>query len=322
MIHQAIRIRIRSSPSSKLLKQQALLSSSSSSAAATQNRALSSSFLSQPPVAALVPPGKCQFTPDFQPVPLLERHEVSPTSSLLRFGLPDATRPLNLSTCACILAKASIIDDDDNDDKQDVMEIRPYTPISTNALVGSFELLVKNYGDKGIMSRHLCETIQVGESIDFKHIDPNVKIQAPFPQKNVVMLTGGTGITPMMQALHAILGDASSHNQVTMLYGSKVSSDILASDLLDQWDQDYPDQLQVTHVLSDEPQESSWKGERGILDQALLHAYLPPPDDDVIILVCGPPPMYKALCGPRDEPTKLTGVLAEMGYKVEQVYKF
>jgi cytochrome-b5 reductase len=321
MIHQQA-IRIESSLSSRLLKPR-LWSSSSSS----QNRALSSSsFLSQPPVAALVPPGMCQFTPDFQSVPLLERREVSPTSSILRFGLPDTTQPLNLSTCACILARAGIsigIGIGMDDTNQDVMEIRPYTPISTNALVGSFELLVKNYGDKGIMSRHLCETIQVGESIDFKHIDPNVKIQAPFAQKNVCMLTGGTGITPMIQALHAILGDASSHNQVTMLYGSQVSTDILASDLLDQWDQDYPDQLQVTHVLSNEPQDSSsWKGERGILDEALLHAYLPPPDDNVIILVCGPPPMYKALCGPRDEPTKLTGILADMGYKVEQVFKF
>jgi cytochrome-b5 reductase len=305
---------VRSSRPCRLWKQK--LQSCSS-----QNRTLSSSLLYQPPVAALVPPGKCQFNSDFQPVPLLERHVVSPTSSVLRFGLPDGTRPLNLSTCACILARASM------DDNKDVMEIRPYTPISTNALVGSFDLLVKNYGDNGIMSRHLCETIQVGDSIDFKHIEPNVKIQAPFSQKNICMLTGGTGITPMIQALHAILGDTSisnsnRHNQVTMLYGSKVSTDILARDLLDQWDQDYPDQLQVTHVLSDEPQDSSWKGERGILDSALLHAYLPPPDDDVIILICGPPPMYKALCGPRDEPTKVTGILAEMGYKDEQVFKF
>jgi cytochrome-b5 reductase len=226
------------------------------------------------------------------------------------------------------LARASINNDDDDNNNDDVMEIRPYTPISTNVQAGSFDLLVKNYKENGIMSRHLCETIQVGDSIDFKHMAPNVKIQAPFAQTNIVMLVGGTGITPMIQALHAILGDATSNNgknQVTMVYGSRAASDILARDLLDQWDQDYPDQLQVTHVLSDEPAQedsSSWKGERGIIDQALLHAYLPPPDDNVLILVCGPPAMYNALCGPRDEPTKVTGILAEMGYKAEQVYKF
>lgn len=31
--------------------------------------------------------------------------------------------------------------------------------------------------------------------------------------------------------------------------------------------------------------------------------------------------MYKALCGPRED-EELTGVLADMGYKKEQVYKF
>jgi hypothetical protein len=34
-----------------------------------------------------------------------------------------------------------------------------------------------------------------------------------------------------------------------------------------------------------------------------------------------PPPMYNALTGPREE-KELSGLLKEMGYKTEQVYKF
>ena len=60
------------------------------------------------PTKSLVPPGKCQFTEDFVSVPLMERIPVSSTSSVLRFGLPNTSEPLNLSTCACILAKAEI----------------------------------------------------------------------------------------------------------------------------------------------------------------------------------------------------------------------
>jgi hypothetical protein len=132
----------------------------------------------------LVPPRDCQFTPDFQSVPLLERHGVvSRTSSILRFGSPNATKPINFPQtnqfsylCLYILARASIIIAIDVDNN-DVMEIRP-TPISTNAQFGSFDLMVKKYGENGIMmSRHLCETIQVGDSIDFKHIKHYVKIQ-------------------------------------------------------------------------------------------------------------------------------------------------
>ena len=53
----------------------------------------------------------------------------------------------------------------------------------------------------------------------------------------------------------------------------------------------------------------------------LIEANMPPPSDDTMIFVCGPPPMYNALCGPRDQ-KELTGALAEMGYTAEMVYKF
>ena len=50
--------------------------------------------------------------------------------------------------------------------------------------------------------------------------------------------------------------------------------------------------------------------------------HLPAPTDDVVIFVCGPPGMYESLCGPRNEPQELKGILAEMGYAAAQVVKF
>jgi hypothetical protein len=140
------------------------------------------------PVAALVPPGQCQFTETLTAVPLLERFPVSETSCVIRFGLPDPNRPLNLSTCACILASAQT-------KGQDVT--RPYTPISTNQDIGYFDLLVKNYGPEAHMSYHLCHDLQPGEMVKFKHIPFNVKIQAPFDQYDrIAMIVGGTGTIP------------------------------------------------------------------------------------------------------------------------------
>jgi cytochrome-b5 reductase len=128
------------------------------------------------PTKVLVPPGKCQFSDEFVPVPLMERIPVSSTSSVLRFGLPDTSAPLNLSTCACILAKAEIGGE---------AVIRPYTPISTNELKGCFDLLVKDYGPTAKMSKLMCQDLKVGETVEFKHISFNVKIQAPFKPKKV-----------------------------------------------------------------------------------------------------------------------------------------
>lgn len=269
------------------------------------------------PTAALVPPGNCQFTPEFISVPLLKRWPISPTSFVLRFSTPDQSKSLNLSTCACILAMAELPDCEGNPEQV----VRPYTPISTNAQIGSFDLLVKNYGENGRLSTYLCTILDEGSNVSFKHIDLNVKIQAPFPFKKICMIVGGSGLTPMVQAAHAVLGDSSNDSEVVMLYGSRTSNDILGKELLDYWS-DMSDKLSVHHYVSNEPKDSRWDGRRGRIDRAAIEEFFPPPEDkDSIIFICGPPPMYNAFCGPRNE-KELSGILKEMGYSADQVFKF
>ena len=165
--------------------------------------------------------------------------------------------------------------------------------------------------------------------VSFKHIEFNVKIQYPFKSpKHILMIAGGTGITPMIQAIHAILGeDASSRSteKVTLLYGSQNSDDILGETMLSHWSSQYKSIFDVTHVLSNEKEDSAATKREdvklGFINREIISESFPGPEEDVMIFVCGPPPMYNALCGPRDRP-ELTGLLAEMGYKAEQVYKF
>ena len=97
-------------------------------------------FKSRVPVKALAPIGACQFTATPQAVQLLDKARVNHNTSLLRFACPNRNSPLNLSTCACILAKAQVSLDDGVTTRT---VLRPYTPISTNDQVGSFDLLVK-----------------------------------------------------------------------------------------------------------------------------------------------------------------------------------
>merc|ERR1712183_294154 len=227
-------------------------------------------------------------------------------------GTPDESKPLNLPTCGCMLAQGG-------KDGEGNAFIRPYTPVSTNAMVGEFELMVKIYPE-GNLSKHM-DTMKPGDQMNFKHIKFNVKKQYPFGVKNVAMLVGGTGITPMIQALHAILGNPEDTTKGSMLYGSQVSDQILCEEILSNWQKAYPDRLSVTHVMSNEPEGSSWDGERGFINNELIAKHFPGSDEDLNIFVCGPPPMYNALCGAREE-AELTGVLAEMGYVKEQVTKF
>jgi len=304
----------------------------SSSSSSSSNVSDIFSSWNGPPTSNLVPPGQCQLNSEFESLRFVGKEVVSRTSSIFRFQLPDIHRSLQLSTCACILVRATI-------DGNHI--IRPYTPISTNALIGHVDLLIKKY-DNGTMSKYLHEEINIDDdTISFQHIPPNVKIQAPFHHKqHIIMIAGGTGITPMIQALHAILGtptttttipSSMSTTRVTLLYGSQQSDDILGRSLLDRWAQDYNDRLKVIHVLSDEPisSSSSWTGRRGYIDQDLIAEHISSSpnanqmdDDDVMILVCGPPSMYEAICGPRQESDTITGILGKMGCTKDHVYKF
>lgn len=265
-----------------------------------------------PPIASLVPPGQCVFTTEWSPAKLLERQQVTHDTILLTFGLADENKPLGLSTCACILTKIMVEGSPDP-------VVRPYTPVSTNAMNGKFQLCVKVY-EGGKVSGHM-NTMKIGESMDFKHIDKNVKIQYPFNKKHLTMLVGGTGITPMIQALHAILGTAGDETQVSVIFGNKTQQDILCKDLLDKWGEDFKSRFKVTHILSNAGDDASWTGAKGFIDKACIEANSAPASEDVLVMVCGPPPMYDALCGPRDKP-ELTGLLCDMGYKAEQVFKF
>ena len=182
------------------------------------------------------------FTEDFSPAKLISKVPVNGSGDAIiaTFALPDETKPLGLSTCACLLARGG-------KDKEGNPVVRPYTPINTNALVGKMEFLIRVYPD-GAFSQHL-NNLPLGETVDFKHISFNVKIQYDQfkAKKEIGMICGGTGVTPMIQALHAILGTEGDGPKVSMLYGSRNSSDILAGEAVDAWAKSSQGRFKVIH---------------------------------------------------------------------------
>ena len=69
-----------------------------------------------------------------------------------------------------------------------------------------------------------------------------------------------------------------------------------------------------------------WVGASGYINKDLLKTVLPEPKEgNIKVFVCGPPGMMKAISGPKTSPKdqgELTGLLKELGYKQDQVYKF
>lgn len=153
---------------------------------------------------------------DFEKFPLIKKTELSHDTREFVFGLPDG-HILGLPTGQHISLRFK-----DDDGK---MVQRSYTPISDNSTVGKVILVVKVYKagvhpkfpDGGKMSQHL-DSLKIGDAIEMKgpkgHMEylPSGKFTVkplgkPLEHretKQIIMIAGGTGITPMLQVLNYI----------------------------------------------------------------------------------------------------------------------
>jgi cytochrome-b5 reductase len=159
-----------------------------------------------------------------------------------------------------------------------------------------------------------------------------VEVKGPFQKfaykanewESIGMIAGGTGITPMYQVLLEVLSNPRDRTEVRLVYASRTEEDIILRHELDALAAVYPN-FKVVHVLS-KPGET-WGGAKGHIDRTLLAATLPPPQEGskTRLLVCGPPGFMKAYSGEKKSPTdqgELTGLLRDMKYTQEQVFKF
>jgi len=253
---------------------------------------------------------------------LLSKRDVSLDTTIYNFGLPDGLT-LQLPICACILMRAPGCGVDGSD------VVRPYTPVSHPDTPGQFELLVKRY-EGGAASQYL-HNLPAGSSVEFKHIQFNVKVQYPFVgKKTITMVAAGTGITPMYQALFRLLETPGDAREVVLIYGSRTVEDILCRKELDAMARAHS-RLKVVHVIgqnADDPPPAGWMdsdahiAESGWIDRAKLEKYAFPPSEDTLLFVCGLPAMYDSLCGPRTEAELAEGsVLSEIGYTASMVAK-
>jgi len=224
------------------------------------------------------------------------------------FELPDGGVP-GLTVASCLVCKVNI-------DGADV--IRPYTPTTGDETPGSMELVVKVY-DQGKVSKAFGD-LKVGGSMEMK--GPFKKFEyKPNDKKEIGMVCGGSGITPMYQVIDAIVRNPADKTKVKLVFCNVTQEDIILKGQIDQWAQD--PRVSVTYVLDKPP--AGWQGGAGYLNQKMLGAWLPAPSPDNMVYVCGPPPMMNSVSGPKKsaaEQGELAGMLAAMGYSKEQVFKF
>ncbi|KAK2756162.1 NADH-cytochrome b5 reductase [Arachnomyces sp. PD_36] len=199
--------------------------------------------------------------------------------------------------------------------------LRPYTPTSDEDQPGYLELVVKKYPN-GPMSEHL-HNMAPGQRLEFKGPLPKYQWEAN-KHDHICLIAGGTGITPMYQLARTIFKNPDDKTKVTLVFGNVTEDDILLKKELQDLENTYPRRFKAFYTL-DKPGKD-WTQGAGHINKELLKTVLPEPkEENIKIFVCGPPGMYKAISGGKVSPKEqgeLSGILKDLGYNKDQVYKF
>jgi len=240
---------------------------------------------------------------------------VTHNTKKFRFELPSENHVSGLKTASALLTKFQ-----GPEDKKPV--IRPYTPINDEGARGYMELLIKRY-EGGPMSSHI-HGMTVDQTLSFKGPIPKYE-WTPNKHDQIALIAGGTGITPMYQLMRAIFSNPDDKTKVTLIVGNLSEDDVLLKQELAHFENTYPQRFRALYILDKAPKTAGW-ATQGRVTKELLKTSLPEPGSgNYKIFVCGPPGLYKAVSGTKISPKdqgELAGMLKDLGYKKEDVFKF
>lgn len=231
-------------------------------------------FDSQKPKPVLNPTQWKQFR-------LMEKQRLSPNTALYRFKLPRKNNILGLPIGQHISVQATI-------NGKTVM--RSYTPTSSDDDHGFFDLVVKSY-EQGNISKYIG-AMRVGDLISVKGPKGQMRY-APGLSRHLGMIAGGTGLTPCLQIIRAVLKNPADKTQIDFIYANVKQEDILLKPELDELAAKHKDQFRIHYFLNEAP--PGWNGGVGFVTKEAIEQNMPKPADDIKILFCGPPPMGNAI---------------------------
>ncbi|KAF9566942.1 cytochrome-b5 reductase [Agrocybe pediades] len=234
------------------------------------------------------------------------------------FELPNDEASL-IPVASCLLVKAS--DPEALVDAKGRPVVRPYTPVSPPDVPGELTLLVKRY-ENGNMSKYM-HSMKEGDTLAIK--GPIEK----FPYKvnefdEVALLGGGSGITPLYQILTHALSDKSNKTKFKLIYSNVTEKDILLREEFDALKKKFPNTFDLVYLV-DQP-SANWTGPVGYISPEVIKSNVGAAalKEKVKIFVCGPPAQVVALAGKKAgmKQGELGGILKELGYTEDQVFKF
>jgi ferredoxin-NADP reductase len=153
--------------------------------------------------------------------------------------------------------------------------------------------------ENGRVSNHLNDTIQEGDELAVLGPSGNFTVEPrAVNERHLVMIAGGSGITPIMSILETVLR-LEGRSRVTLIYGNRGWDDVIFRDRLAALCDEFGERLRVDHVLERPPE--NWSGGTSLLTGDVLEARLDALgiEDDGLVryFVCGPTPMMESVDG-------------------------
>ncbi len=203
---------------------------------------------------------------------------------------------------------------------------RSYTPVTGDETLGVVSFVIKVYfantnerfPEGGKMTQHL-ESLKVGDSLLMRGPKGKMTYMSKgkfgiaaggVPRKpaqvrqakHFGMIAGGTGITPMLQVIDAVMRDTNdTTTTMSLLFANQTEEDILCRDMLEAIEKKSNGRLKLWYTL-DRPPAEGWKYSKAFVTEEMIRDHVLAGGDlnlkDTQILMCGPPPMLKFACKP------------------------
>ncbi|KAI0863194.1 nitrate reductase [Xylaria cubensis] len=250
---------------------------------------------------------------------LLAKTSVSPDTKIFTFDLDHADQAIGLPVGQHLMMRL-------RDPVTREAILRAYTPLSPSSARGKLDVLVKIYRDtpmqKGGRMTQALDSIPLGHFVDFRgpvgkfvYLGRGLCTVSGHERRvrRLIMVCGGSGITPVFAVLRAVLADREDPTSCLVLDGNRTEEDILCKADLDAILVDNGHRYRVNYVLSQPG--PSWNGGRGRIDKDLIYREVGPcqsTDGEDIVLVCGPKPLEESMLS----------IFTEMGWKKDDMVFF
>jgi cytochrome-b5 reductase len=255
-------------------------------------------------------PTKTLQGPDtFVPLKLEKRIKLSRDTFIFRFELPSSDHILGLPIGQNIQVGAEINGE---------QVIRAYTPVTSDDDLGHLDLIIKVYfknihpsfPDGGKVSQYI-HNLKIGQTLnirgptgrllyhgkgEFGTRPDKVSDYTNVKVNKVNMIAGGSGITPMLQIIKAILKDSDDYTMISLIFANQTEGDILCREDLEKIREEKPHRFKLWYTVDKAP--ADWKFGSGFITAEMMKSHLYPPSDKTITLMCGPPPMLEYACKP------------------------